>query len=189
MSSIILASDLAQKEIDATLIEATLIEAEHTEAEQESEFNLNVKLLNEHARLPQRSSSGAAGYDIYAAEQCFITPGSKKVISTGISIELPQCPFPGHIYCMKLMSRSGLSVKQSIEVGAGLIDRDYRGEIKVVLRNHSQRQDVPYNVLEVNIGDRIAQGVIIPVAIPTVVEVKELTNSARGTGGFGSTGR
>lgn len=157
-------------------------------------FKLGVKLLNDDANLPKRSTDGAAGYDLYASESCQIKPGNKMVISTGIAIELPDCLIPGHIYCMQIMSRSGLSAKNSIEKGAGLIDKDYKGEIKVILYNHTPRKEYTneeeenLDTLYINIGDRIAQGVIVAVAIPEIVELSELTQTKRGTDGFGSTG-
>jgi len=144
---------------------------------------LKIKLLNSNAILPKRQTNGSAGYDIYSAESCTIEPRNQKIISTGISIELPHCPFPNHIYSFHIISRSGLSAKYKIEKGAGLIDADYNGEIKIILYNYNDEK------YEIKIGDRIAQGVIIPVAIPEVIEVDELKNTERGIGGFGSTGK
>ena len=141
-----------------------------------------VKLLHPNAQLPKRQSSEDAGYDIYTPESATILAHSKKIISTGIAIQLPECRIANHIYCFNLISRSGLSAKHSIEKGAGLIDKSYRGELKVVLYNHS---DKDYNI---QMGERICQGIIIPVAISEVLEVKELSNTDRGTNGFGSTG-
>jgi dUTP pyrophosphatase len=166
---------------------------------------LKVKLLNENAQAPKRQTAGAAGYDIYSAEEYTIGPGEKVIVSTGIAIELPKCPIPGHIYCLQIMSRSGLSAKFSIEKGAGLIDADYTGEIKVILYNLSDANgpDAQKNTYKINIGDRIAQGVIVAVAIPEVEVVSEEVNdlcsllpgqesnvvSERGHNGFGSTGK
>ena len=126
---------------------------------------LKVKLLNKNAKLPQRATDGSAGFDIYSAEEHKLNPGEKAIISTGISIELPPCPFPDHIYCFKIVSRSGLSAKHSVEKGAGLIDADYRGEIKVILYNLKSTEPKQEG-LHIHIGDRIAQGIIIPVAMP-----------------------
>jgi dUTP pyrophosphatase len=146
---------------------------------------LKVKRLNEYAKLPKRQTDGSAGYDIYSAEECLIGPGEQKIISTGISIELPICEIPNHIYSFQIISRSGLSAKYKIEKGAGLIDADYNGEIKVILYNYSKDD----NVYKINIGDRIAQGIIVAVAIPQVMEVNEIKITDRGIGGFGSTGK
>lgn len=143
-----------------------------------------VQLLRDSATLPVRSSTDAAGYDIASAEDAVIEPGRKGLIKTGLAIKMPDCPVPGHIYAMKLTSRSGLSWKKGVEVGAGLIDLDYRGELGVVLFNHHHEEP-----LVIKTGDRIAQGIIIAVAIPDVVQVAEITDvTERGTGGFGSTG-
>ena len=155
---------------------------------------LGIQLLNKNACLPKRSTDGAAGYDLYAAETCQIKPGEKAIISTGIALELPNCTIPGHIYCMQIMSRSGVSAKKSIEKGAGLIDEDYKGEIKIILYNHKPHQKYKNkeeeisDILYINIGDRIAQGIIVAVAIPEVVEMTKLNESKRGIQGFGSTG-
>lgn len=152
---------------------------------------LKVKLLSANARLPQRQTIGSAGYDIYSAADYVVLAGQKAIISTGIAIELPKCPIAGHIYCFQIMSRSGLSVKYSIEKGAGLIDADYTGEIKIILYNHSQPTpcEPEKGAYRIAAGDRVAQGVIVAVAVPEVVAITDITQSNRGTGGFGSTGR
>ena len=157
---------------------------------------LKVKLLNEHACAPKRQTAGAAGYDIYSAKEYTVRPGEKVIVETGIAISLPACPIPGHIYCLQIMSRSGLSAKFSIEKGAGLIDADYTGEVKVILYNLSDANepDALNNTYKINVGDRIAQGVIVAVAIPDVEVVSALganceVVSARGSNGFGSTGK
>ena len=89
------------------------------------------------------------------------------------------------------MSRSGLSARYSVEKGAGLIDADYTGELKVILYNHSPPSpgDPEKNTYKIAVGDRIAQGVIVAVAVPKVIEITDLTESGRGSNGFGSTGR
>jgi dUTP pyrophosphatase len=146
-------------------------------------MSLLVRKINKNATIPVRSTDGSAGYDFYSPIDVIINPKSKILIQTNISVELPECPFKGHIYCMKMMSRSGLSLKKSIEVGAGLIDSDYRGNIGVILYNHG---DEP---VEIKSGDRIAQGVIITIAVPEIIDVDELSNTKRGDGGYGSTGQ
>lgn len=143
---------------------------------------LKIKLLNKYGKCPTRQTAGSAGYDIYAADTTIVPARSKQIISTGISIQLPTCPLDGHIYCLKIVSRSGLSAKNSLEKGAGLIDADYTGELKIILYNHSDKD------YQVNMGDRIAQGIIIMVAIPNVIQVDELNDTDRGGDGFGSTG-
>ncbi len=141
-----------------------------------------VKLLRE-AILPKRHYPGDAGYDLFACERHVIEPRQKKIIPLGIAIEMPECPLKNHIYCFRVASRSGLSAGHSIEVGAGVIDASYRGELKVILHNHS---DVAYVV---NPGDKVAQALIMIVATPDVIEVNELSESLRNNNGFGSTGK
>lgn len=136
----------------------------------------HVHLLNENARVPKRGSMYAAGYDISASENVIIEPRGRKVVLTGISCEIPA----GHY--VRVAPRSGLAAKCGIDVGAGVIDADYRGEIGVVLFNHS---DVAFDV---KIGDRIAQIIIEVIATPEITVVGRLGVSERGTGGFGSTG-
>ncbi len=146
---------------------------------------MKVTRLSPKAKLPVRASDGAAGYDLFASEATVIPASTSKdgrvdvghaLVSTGIAIALPA----GHVG--RIGSRSGLAVKQNIEVGAGWIDPDYRGEVKVELKNLSGED------FRVDEGMRIAQLFILPFASPVIEEVKELPPSARGSGGFGSTG-
>jgi len=142
---------------------------------------IHVQLLTEHARLPTRGSPLSAGADLHAAESKVIPAGAIEVVSTGLRL----VNAPRNVY-LKVESRSGLSVNHFINVNAGVIDADYRGEIKVVLRNSGTE---PYHV---SIGDRIAQLVTILIEYPTfaVADAETSTNeTARGAGGFGSTGR
>lgn len=139
-----------------------------------------VKKLSPNAKLPTYGTQEAAGADLYACinEPVTIAPGSSQWISTGIALELPKgCA--GLVY-----ARSGLSCKRGLAPAnkVGVIDSDYRGEVVVVLHNHS---DIPQTVEP---GERIAQLVITPVLTPAYEEVNELSSSDRGTGGFGSTG-
>jgi dUTP pyrophosphatase len=107
-----------------------------------------------------------------------IYPGNRSLVSTGVAVKLP----PG-VYG-RVAPRSGLSVKNGIQVGAGVIDADYRGEIKVLLFN--QTLD---NTFEVEPGDRIAQLICERCELPEVIQVEELDDTLRGEGGFGSTGK
>lgn len=152
-----------------------------------SDVQLFVKLLSEKATLPTRGSEEAAGLDLYAATAVTIAPGGKALVPTDISVNIP----PGHYG--RVAPRSGLAWKKHIDVGAGVIDRDYSGNISVVLYNHS-----PDTVFEVAIGDRIAQLILEKISMASVVEVAELSSAAlnvpgargaRGEGGFGSTGK
>lgn len=142
---------------------------------------VNVKKLNPNAILPSYGSDGAAGADLYACLQESITidPGETAWIPTGISLEVP-AGYAGLIY-----ARSSLGVKRGLAPAnkVGVIDSDYRGEINVVLLNHGKEPQMISN------GDRIAQFLITPVLTPRFIEVKELSDTDRGAGGFGSTGK
>jgi dUTP pyrophosphatase len=93
-------------------------------------MSLKVKKLSPDAQLPTRGSEGAAGYDLQSIESCVILPGKRAVVATGLSFELPAGVYG------RIAPRSGLAVKHGIQVGAGVVDSDYRGEVKVVLFNH-----------------------------------------------------
>jgi dUTP pyrophosphatase len=137
-----------------------------------------VKTLNYDARIPYKSYPGSAGYDIFSIESVTIAPGSRLLIRTGVSLEVPE------YYYIRVAPRSGLSVR-GIDVGAGVIDSSYRGEVKVLLINNSKEF---YNVQE---GDRIAQLIMERCgnADITVLEYyDELSMSERGQNGFGSSG-
>lgn len=145
-------------------------------------MELKIKKLKENAKIPQRATNGSAGMDLYAciSESVTLAPGQLTVIPTGIAIELPDNTCAAFLY-----ARSGLGVKHGICLsnGVGVIDSDYRGEVCVGLCNVS---DKPY-VIEP--FERVAQMVIAPVLTPEMTEVGELSDTARGEGGFGSSGR
>ena len=145
-------------------------------------MELKIKKLKENAKIPQRATNGSAGMDLYAciAESVTLAPGQLTVIPTGIAIELPDNTCAAFLY-----ARSGLGVKHGICLsnGVGVIDSDYRGEVCVGLCNVSGK---PY-VIEP--FERVAQMVIAPVLTPDITEVDELSDTARGEGGFGSSGR
>ncbi len=146
-------------------------------------MELKIKKLKENAKIPQRATNGSAGMDLYAciAESVTLAPGQLTVIPTGIAIELPDNTCAAFLY-----ARSGLGVKHGICLsnGVGVIDSDYRGEVCVGLCNVS---DKPY-VIEP--FERVAQMVIAPAVLtPDITEVDELSDTARGEGGFGSSGR
>lgn len=131
-----------------------------------------------NAVVPSRGSELAAGFDLSAATSGIIPPSSQAIISTGIKVEMPEDVW-GHI-----LPRSGLAVRHSINTHAGVIDADYRGVINVILFNHG------VNEFRYEQGDRIAQIVFSPY-IKSFVEVstdEDLSETLRGTGGFGSTG-
>lgn len=147
-----------------------------------STFRIPVRLkrLTPTAIIPTYGTDQAAGMDFHAdiAQQLLIAPGDRATIPTGIAMSLP-----AHL-ALFMCPRSGLSSKSGITVhnGPGVIDGDYRGGIGVILHNTTHQQFV------VNPGDRIAQGVIVPVFQADFEEVAELDETARGAGGFGSTG-
>jgi dUTP diphosphatase len=146
---------------------------------------VKITRLSPQAKVPLRASEYAAGFDLFSAERAVI-PASRAnggtvdigraLVGTGIALNLP----PGHVG--RIGSRSGLSVTKNIEVGAGWIDSDYRGEIRVELKNFSGQDFL------VEQGARIAQLIILPIATPELELADELPPSCRGTGGFGSTG-
>ncbi len=142
---------------------------------------LKVKLLRDGAALPERKTEGSAGYDLCAcvAGDFTIEPGELAIFPTGIAVEIP-AGCAGMIF-----TRSGLGIKHGVAVanGVGVIDSDYRGEIHVGLRNSSK---VPYTVKP---GERIAQLIVMPVCLPEVERAEELSETQRGTAGFGSTGQ
>ncbi|EIT73981.1 putative dUTPase [Aspergillus flavus] len=137
---------------------------------------LLIKKLNEGGRAPTRGSAFAAGYDVYAAKETVIPARGKALVDTGIAIAVPEGTYG------RIAPRSGLAAKHFIDTGAGVIDADYRGEVKVLLFNHSE-VDFP-----VKAGDRVAQLIIERIYTPEVMVVEELEESVRGAGGFGSTG-
>lgn len=145
-------------------------------------MEVRIKKLNDKAVIPVRGTEGSAGADLYACidESITINPGELKLIPTGIAIELPDSSLAAFLY-----ARSGLGVKHGICLsnGVGVVDSDYRGEIKAGLCNVS---DKPYTIEPF---ERIAQMVIAPVVKAEFKEVKELDETNRGEGGFGSTGK
>jgi dUTP pyrophosphatase len=128
--------------------------------------------------LPAYATDGAAGMDVLAAEDVTLAPGARHAVATGLALAIP------HGFEIQVRPRSGLALRHGISVpnAPGTIDADYRGELKVILINHG---DAAFEVLR---GDRIAQLVLAPVARASWLKVDELDQTARGEGGFGSTG-
>ncbi|HEX8353280.1 MAG TPA: dUTP diphosphatase [Pyrinomonadaceae bacterium] len=137
---------------------------------------LHFKRLHPAARLPTRGSAGAAGLDLYAVERVALAPGARAAVRTGLAAAIPE-GFYGRV-----APRSGLAVRHGIDVLAGVIDSDYRGEILCALVNHG---DEPF---EVEPGARVAQLVVEAVATLEPAWAEDLEETARGAGGFGSTG-
>ena len=135
-----------------------------------------VKRLDESATIPTKAHDHDAGWDLYANESTYILPNHRRTISTGILLEIPE----GHVGL--IWPRSGLAVKNGIDVFAGVIDSGYRGEIKVCLYNSSD------NSVKLNAEDRVAQIIIQKLPNIEMLEVQDLQDSNRGEGGFGSSG-
>lgn len=142
---------------------------------------LKIKKVQENAIIPKRATEGSAGLDLCACidEPLTLKGGETALIPTGLAIELPDNKYGAFVF-----ARSGLSIKHGIGLlnSVGVIDSDYRGEIKVGVINQIQE------AYTIEPGERIAQLVILPVAMLPVVEADSLADSERGAGGFGSTG-
>ena len=142
---------------------------------------IRVKKLRDNAVIPTYGSGEAAGADLYACltERVEIQPGQTVMIPTGLAMEIPT----GHAGL--IFARSSMGAKRGLAPAnkVGVIDADYRGEFMVALHNHSLQAQV------VEPGERVAQLVIVPVVTPGFALVDELTDTARGAGGFGSTGK
>ena len=144
--------------------------------EENSRFVLRVKKHSTNAKLPFRSSANAAGYDLYASGDVTVPANGKKLVPTDISLDIP-LGFYGRV-----APRSGLALNFHLDVGAGVIDPDYRGKLGVLLFNFSGED------YQVKVGNKIAQLLLEKIITPLVEEVNELESTERGEGGFGSTG-
>jgi dUTP pyrophosphatase len=135
--------------------------------------------LDRELPAPRRSHPGDAGVDVCARIDVVMRPGERALVPTGIAVAIPE----GHGGFV--VPRSGLAISEGVGVvnGPGLIDAGYRGEVKVILINHGSQE------VRIARGDRIAQLVVVPVAVGEFVEVDSLPGTSRGAGGFGSTGR
>ncbi|BAD65381.1 deoxyuridine 5'-triphosphate nucleotidohydrolase [Shouchella clausii KSM-K16] len=163
---------------------------------------VKVKLLNENAVMPTYGSEGAAGFDLYAAEDVIIEPGQTKKVPLGLAFELP----PG--YVLYIMPRSGISYETKLRQpnSVGVIDSDYRGEVAMMFDNisqdtwsnaakgvdgmpdHSTTDKYESGSYIIRKGDRVCQGVIQKLPKIELVQVDRLSETKRGAGGFGSTG-
>ena len=144
-------------------------------------MNIKIKKLNNLAKMPSRGSSNAAGYDLYAAtaEPIDIAPHSTVKVGTGLSFELPEGTFAA------IFARSGIATKRGLRPAncVGVCDSDYRGEYIVALHNDTDL------VMSIEAGERIAQMILLPYIEMRFEEVDDLTETNRGDGGFGSSGR
>lgn len=168
-------------------------------------MNVKIMRLYPDAVIPQYALDGDTGFDLVAAADVIIVPGETALVTTGIAIELP----PG--YELQVRPRSGITLRTKLRVQLGTVDSNYRGEIGVIVDNifdrdeedrHDYYEEIltisgdlthigdkfPYGTYIIRKGDRIAQGVIAPVAAANFVEVDKLGDSERGPNGFGSTG-
>ncbi len=138
--------------------------------------SLRFRRLDERARLPTRGSLFAAGLDLYSVEAMTLAPGERAAVRTGLSVAIP------HGFYGRVAPRSGLAVEHGLDVLAGVIDSDYRGEVKCALINHGSEP------LRIEVGQRIAQLIIEAIATPRPAWADDLDETSRGAGGFGSTG-
>jgi dUTP pyrophosphatase len=137
---------------------------------------LQIRLLSTWAKIPTKASEGAVGFDLYAAMEIQIHPGTRELIMTDIAVEFPVGTYG------RIAPRSGLAYHYELDVAAGVVDPDFRGNIGVVMVNNSP---VTYPI---KVHDKIAQLVCEKVSFPEIQIVEELTPTARGGKGFGSTG-
>ncbi|KAL4660722.1 deoxyuridine 5'-triphosphate nucleotidohydrolase, mitochondrial isoform X1 [Arapaima gigas] len=147
------------------------------DAEAELRPVLKFAKLSENATVPTRGSTKAAGYDLYSAYNYTVPPLDKAVVMTDIQIALPAGCYG------RVAPRSGLAAKNFIDVGAGVVDEDYRGNVGVVLFNFGKES------FEVKKGDRVAQLICERICYPELEQLESLDETVRGSGGFGSTGR
>jgi dUTP pyrophosphatase len=138
---------------------------------------MKVKLLDFNAQLPTKGSLHSAGYDLYSSCNSLIYPQQRMLVQTGISIEIPEG------YYGRIAPRSGLALKYGIDVMAGVIDSDYRGDVGVILYNTDKE-----NPFHIKIGDRIAQLIIEKHYTFELESVDLLQSTQRSSNGFGSTG-
>ena len=138
---------------------------------------LKFKLLNKSAILPLYAHDTDAGFDIYSVESVFLKPGERRIIQTGIGSEIPKG------WYVQFFDKSGVASKLGLHALGGVIDSAYRGEWGVILINLSKEK------VAIEVGDKIVQGVFLPITQPKIKEVKELSTKIDRGGGFGSTGR
>lgn len=140
--------------------------------------NVKIKKLDDNAQIPEYQTEGSAGFDFHSAEDVIVDRNCTVLVKTGLSFEIPEG------YEMQVRPRSGLALDKQLTVlnSPGTVDSDYRGDVGVIIHNSGNRAQ------QIEIGDRIAQGVIKKVEKVTFNEQAELEKTERGQGGFGSTG-
>lgn len=132
--------------------------------------------MSPESKIPCKKTPESAGYDLSSSENVIVPPRGRALVPTGLCFQVPESTYG------RIAPRSGLALKNGIDVGAGVIDRDYTGFVGVILFNHTDE------AFEVNIGDRIAQLIVTVIHSPQIIEVKTLNETTRMDGGFGSTG-
>lgn len=154
-------------------------ESSYKKQKLDQEKTLQVFLRSEKATLPTRGSVLSAGWDLYSSEEGVIPGHGQGMIATDISVIVPEGTYG------RVAPRSGLAAKHGISTGAGVIDADYRGEVKIILFNHSDKD------FKIEKGDRIAQLVLEKIVNAEIKQItaEELSSTDRGEGGFGSTGK
>ncbi|ABI99180.1 DUTPase [Deerpox virus W-848-83] len=141
-----------------------------------SDITVKCLKLSEFATIPKKATYNSAGYDLYSAYDYTVNPFDRILVRTDISLEIPECCYG------RIAPRSGLALNYNIDIGGGVIDRDYRGNIGVIVINNSTC------VFEIKTGDRIAQIIFERIENPSIEEVLELKDTFRGNRGFGSSG-
>lgn len=140
-------------------------------------MDIHIKLLSDLAKVPTQGTSFSAGYDLYAAESVLVPRLGRKLVKTNVSMAIPMNHYG------RIAPRSGLAFKNGIDILAGVIDSDYRGDIGVILYNTDTNSD-----FEVKVGDKIAQIIIEHCSSINFVKTQTLPSTKRGEGGYGHTG-
>eukprot|EP00088_Acartia_fossae_P029727 TRINITY_DN30625_c0_g1_i1.p1 TRINITY_DN30625_c0_g1~~TRINITY_DN30625_c0_g1_i1.p1 ORF type:complete len:172 (-),score=35.71 TRINITY_DN30625_c0_g1_i1:68-583(-) len=161
---------------NALVAAASVVSPKKLKLDAPTESRLLIAKLSENATLPTRGSPLAAGYDLYSAEDVEIPARGKGLVKTDIQIKVPHGTYG------RVAPRSGLAWKHHIDIGAGVVDEDYRGNVGVVMFNHADQ------VFSVKKGDRIAQLVCEKIVYPELEVLESLDETDRGSNGFGSTG-
>jgi deoxyuridine 5'-triphosphate nucleotidohydrolase len=139
---------------------------------------LLVERLDSRAKIPRKATSQAAGLDLRAIENVVIMPRKRELVRTGLSLKIPKRHYG------RIAERSGLALNFGLRIGGGVVDRDYRGEVKLIIHNTTEER------YTINKGDRVAQLIIEKIKDVRVKEVKTLSSSTeRGRQGFGSSGK
>lgn len=142
-------------------------------------MKLSVKRLSDKATIPEYQSVGSAGFDLHAVDNYVLMPGEIELVGTGLAFDIPSG------YELQIRPRSGLSAKSKLRIAnsPGTIDNDFKGEVKIIMENTGRMVSI------IDKGDRVAQAILAPIIQAEIMEVEEVGESERGSGGFGSTGR